>query len=126
MGINIDLNTESLAFLNSSRFKTTECCKARTTALALPDRTFNSSSCLASLVNVTSRYLNFSVCFNNTLQTCRGHIGHVFSKDGVPQFCKYKFSFQQCHMQLQSHLMRIGSQIQRKPAKLNHLRKTAD
>ena len=40
MGTNIDLNIESFAFLDSSRFKTTECFKARTTALALPDRAY--------------------------------------------------------------------------------------
>ena len=73
MGTNVDLNTESFAFLDSSRFKTTEWCKARITALALPDRTSNSSSCLPSLVNTSLRYLNFFNCFNDTPPTCREH-----------------------------------------------------
>ena len=71
MGTNIDLNTESFAFLTNSHFKTTEWCKARMTALALRDRTSNSSSCLPSLVNATPRYLNFSTCFNDTPPICR-------------------------------------------------------
>ena len=73
MGTNINLKTESFAFLDSSRFKTTEWCKARTTTLVLPDRTSNSSSCLSSLVNATPRYLNFSTCFNDTPPTCKRH-----------------------------------------------------
>ena len=71
MWTNIDLNTESFAFLYSSSFKVTEWCKARITALALPDQTPNSLSYLPSLVNAIPRYLNFSVCFNNTLLTQR-------------------------------------------------------
>ena len=73
MGTKIDLNPESFDFLDSSRFKTTEWCKACTTALALPDRTSNSSSCLPSLVNATLRYLNFSTYLSDTLPTCREH-----------------------------------------------------
>ena len=79
MGTNIDLlNSESLAFLDSSHFKTTEWRKARMsgfgiTGLALLDQTTNSSSCLPSLVNVTPRYLNFSTCFNDTQPTCKEH-----------------------------------------------------
>ena len=70
MGTNIDLNTDSFAFLGSSLFKTTEWCKARITAFALPDRTSNSSSCLISLENAKPRYLNFFTCFNDTPPTC--------------------------------------------------------
>ena len=73
MGTNINLNTESFAFLDSCCFMTTEWCEAHITALALPDRTSNSSSCLPSLVNVTPRYFNFSTCFNDTQPTCRKH-----------------------------------------------------
>ena len=71
--MNIDLNTKSFVFLNSSRFKTTEWCKARITALALPDRTSTSSSCLSSLVNAIPRYLNFFTCVNDTPSICREH-----------------------------------------------------
>ena len=39
IGTNIDLNTESFAFLDSSYFKVTEWCKTFITALALPDQT---------------------------------------------------------------------------------------
>ena len=73
MGTNIDLNTESFAFLNGFRFKMVEWCKARITALALPYRTFNSSSCLPSLVNATPRYLNFFNCFNDAPPTWKEH-----------------------------------------------------
>ena len=78
MGKTIDLNTEGFVFLDSFRFKTTEWCKARIMALALPDQIFNSSSCLSclaiqSLVNATPRDLNFSACFNDTPPTCRQH-----------------------------------------------------
>ena len=72
-GSNIDLNTESFVFLDSSSFKMTEWCKARITALALPDQTSNSSSSLPSLVNATPRYLNFFTCFNDAPPTCREH-----------------------------------------------------
>ena len=82
METNTDLNTESFAFLDSSRFMTTEWCKYRITSLALPDRTFNSSSCLPSLVNVTPRHLNLSTCFNGTHQLAE-NIGEDFSKDVV-------------------------------------------
>ena len=41
-GANIDLNTGSFAFLDSSRLKTIERCKTRITAFALPDRTSSS------------------------------------------------------------------------------------
>ena len=71
MGTNINLNMESFAFLNSSRFKTTELSKVRITTFALPNRTYNPSSCLPSHVNATLRYLNFSTCFNDTPPTCR-------------------------------------------------------
>ena len=54
-------------FFDRFHFKTTEWCKARITALALPERTFNFLSCLSSLVNATPRYLNFSTSFNDTL-----------------------------------------------------------
>ena len=73
MGTNIDLNTENFAFLDSSCFKTTEWCKARNAALALPDRASNFLFCFPSLVNATPRYLNFSTCFNDTPPTCREH-----------------------------------------------------
>ena len=73
MGTNIDLNTESFSFLNNCHSKTTEWCKARITALALPDRTSTSLSCIPSFVNATPRYLNFSICFNDTPPTCREH-----------------------------------------------------
>ena len=56
-----------------NRFKTTEWCKACIVALALPDRTFNCTVCLSSLVNATPRYLNFSTSFNDTPPTCREH-----------------------------------------------------
>ena len=42
MGTNIDLKTESFAFLDSSRFKTIEWCKAYIRAFVLPDRISNS------------------------------------------------------------------------------------
>ena len=83
MGTNIDLNTESFAFLNNYRFKTTEWCKARITALALPNQTSNSSSCLPTLVNATPRYLNFSTCFNNTPPTCRKYWTGFLKKYGT-------------------------------------------
>ena len=73
MGSNIDLNTESFAFLNSSRFKTTEWCKACITALALSDQTFNSLSCIPLLVNAIPENSNFSIFFNGTPPTCRKH-----------------------------------------------------
>ena len=73
METDIDLNIESFAFLDSSRFKTTKWCKARITALALPGQTSNSSSCLQSLVNATPRYLNFFHCFNYKSPACRQH-----------------------------------------------------
>ena len=73
MGTNNDLNTESFVFFDSSGFKTTEWCKARITALTLLDRTSNALSCISSLVNATSRYLNFSNCFNDTRPTSREH-----------------------------------------------------
>ena len=69
--MNNALNTESFAFLDSSRLKTIEWCKARISALVLSDRTSNSSSCLPSLVNATSRYLKFSTYFNDTPSTCK-------------------------------------------------------
>ena len=71
MGTNIGLNTESFAFLDSSRFKMTKWCKVRITAFALPDRTSNYSFDLSSLVNATQRYLNFYTCFNDTPPTCK-------------------------------------------------------
>ena len=70
-GTNIDLNTKNFAFPDSFRFKTTKCCKARLAAIALPDRTSNSSSSLPSFVNSTPSYLNFSTYFNDTPPTCR-------------------------------------------------------
>ena len=73
MGTNIDLNTENFAFLDNFRFKTTEWCKVRITALALSDRTSNSWSCLLSLVIATPRYLKFSTSFNDTPPTCKKH-----------------------------------------------------
>ena len=124
-GTNIDSNTESFAFLHSSHFKTTEWSKARTTALALPDRTFNSSSCLPSLVNATQDTWT-SLPALMILHQLAENIGRGFSKDVVPQFWKCWFSFQQCHMHLQSHLMQVGGQIPRKPAKLNYLQKATD
>ena len=78
--MNIDLNTESFAFLDSSRLKTTEWCKARITAFALPDRTSYSLSCFSSLVNATPRYLNFSTCFYDTPPTCREHWTEFFKR----------------------------------------------
>ena len=73
MGTNIDFNAESFVFLNCSRFKTTEWCEARITAVALPDRRFNSSSSLSLFVNATPSYLNFFTYFNDTPPTCREH-----------------------------------------------------
>ena len=73
IGTNIDLNTKSFTFLDSSRFKTTEWREARIVELVLLDRISNSSSCLPSLINATPRYLNFSTCFNDTPPTCREH-----------------------------------------------------
>ena len=64
---------ENFAFFDCLSFKTTERCKARITTLALSDRTTNCLSCLATLVNATSRYLNFTICFNDTPPTCREH-----------------------------------------------------
>ena len=124
MGSNIDLSTKSFAFLDRYRFKTTEWCKARITALALPDRTSNSLFCLLSLVISTPRYLNFSTCFHDTLPTCREH-GQDFSKDVVSQFWKFSFIPAMSHAAAKP-FMRVGGQIQRKPAILNHLRKAAD
>ena len=68
-GANIHLNIESFAFLESSRLQNFQ---ARITALALPDRTSNSSFGLLSLVNATPRYLNFTR-FNDAQPTCREH-----------------------------------------------------
>ena len=50
-----NIDTKSFAFLDSSRFKTTERCKARVTALALPNQTSNSLSCFPSLVNAAPK-----------------------------------------------------------------------
>ena len=71
--MNIDLNTESFAFLASCRFKTTEWCKAHITVRALPDQTSKSLSCLRSLMNATPQYFNCSTCLNETPPTCREH-----------------------------------------------------
>ena len=46
--------------------------KPRITALASPDRTFNSSSCLPSIVNGTPCYLNFT-CFTDGPLTYKEH-----------------------------------------------------
>ena len=73
MGTNIDLNTESFVFLDSSRFKTTKWCKARITALALLDRTSNSLSCLSSLAETTPMFLNLFFYVNVNPPTCRKH-----------------------------------------------------
>ena len=73
MGTKTALKIESFAFFDNSRFMTTEQCKARITALALPIRVSNSSSCLPSLVNATPRYLNFSTCFSVAPFTCNTH-----------------------------------------------------
>ena len=73
---NIDLNTQSFAFLNSSRLKATRvlpCSISGIAALALPDGTSISSSCLPSLVNTAPRYLNICTCFKNAPPTCRKH-----------------------------------------------------
>ena len=91
-------------------------------ALALPDRTFNSSSCLPSLVNVTPRYLYFSTRFHDTPTSCREHW------TGFLERCKTSvlevpiFVPAISHATA-SHLMLVGGQIPRKPAKLNHLQK---
>ena len=68
MGTNVNLSPESFAFLDYFRFETTEWCKPRTTVIALPDRKFNSSSCLPSIVKATTRNLNVFVCFNDFRQ----------------------------------------------------------
>ena len=73
MWTSIDFNIECFAFLDSSHFKTTEWCKARITALALPYQTSIFSSCFPSLVNATPRYLNFSSGFNDTPPTRKEH-----------------------------------------------------
>ena len=117
METNIDSNTEwsCFAFFDSSRFQTTEWCKAHITELALPDRTFNSSSCLhyswirpKILVNSPPDLMIHRQLAKNIAQD--------FSKDVVPKFWNCSFSFQQCHMLMGRHLMRVGGQIQRKPA----------
>ena len=75
-------------FLDSSRSKTTEWCKTRITTLALPDRTSNFLSFLPSLVNVTPRYLNFSIRFSNIPPTCK----ESWTKnDVVTKFWKCQF-----------------------------------
>ena len=53
-------------------------------------------------------------------------IGQDFSKDVATHVRKGIFSFQQSHMQLQSHLMRIRGKMPKKAAKLNPLRKATD
>ena len=125
MRTNINLNAESYAFLNSYSFKTTEWCKARITALAFPDRTSISLFCLPSLVNATPRYLNFSTCFNDTPPTRREHWTRFLERCSTSIF-EMLITLQQCYFQLYCHLMRFGDQIQRKPAKLNHLQKATD
>ena len=103
-GTNIDLNTESFAFLDKSSLRMTKWCKARIIALALPDRTSNSSFCHPSLwTRPPNTWTSPPVLM--ILRQLAQNIGRDFSKDGVPQFWKCWFSFQQCHMQLQSHLM---------------------
>ena len=70
MGTKTALKIESFAFFDNSRFMTTELCKARITALALPIRVSSSLSYLPSLVNATPRYLNFSTWFSVAPFTC--------------------------------------------------------
>ena len=71
METNIDLNT--FAILDCSRFKTTEWFKARIAVLVLRDRTSDSSSFLPSIVKAISKYFNFSTCFNDALTTRRDY-----------------------------------------------------
>ena len=125
MGTNIDLNTESFVFFDSFRFKTPEWCKARITALTLPDRTCNSSSCLPLLVNATPWYLNFSICFNDTPPTCREHRTEFLERCRTSVLEVLTFILAMSHAAA-NHLMRIEGQIPKKPAKRNFLRKAAD
>ena len=120
MGTNIDLNTKNFAFLDNSHFKTAEWFKACITALALPDRTSNSSSCQPSLLNATPRYLNFSTCFNDTPPTCREHW------TGFLERCEASVLEVLIFIPAMSHaaakpFKSVGGQIHRKLTKLNHL-----
>ena len=65
MGIKIVLKIESFAFFDSSRFMTTEWCKARITAQALPIWVSSYLSCLPPLVNATPRSLPASVLLHS-------------------------------------------------------------
>ena len=72
----------SFAFLDCSCFKTNEWWNARITALALPDQTFNSSSCLQSLLNATPRQLNFLTGPASTInRQFAENIGQDFSRE---------------------------------------------
>ena len=120
MRMNIDVNSESFAFLDSSRFWTSDWCKARITALALPDRTSNSLSCLPSLANATPRYLNFSTCFNDTQPTCREHW------NGFIERCNTSILEELIFIPAMSHTAAKPFSACWRPAKLNYLRKATE
>ena len=63
----------SFTLVQSSRFSTTDRWSWRITALAFPMRMSMSPICLPSLVNETSRYLNFSYCFSGIPSIRREH-----------------------------------------------------
>ena len=70
MGTNIDLNTESFPFLDSSGFMTTEWYKARITTLVMSDRTLPSITreCDPKILEFL-----YSTCFIDTPPTCVEH-----------------------------------------------------
>ena len=118
--MNIDFNTESFAFLNSFRLRRLKLSNAGITALALPDRTSNSSSYLSTIVNATPRYFNFSIYFNATSRTCREHCTRFLKKWSTLVLEELILISAMSHAAAYIHLMRIGDQIHRKPAKLIH------
>ena len=125
MGTNINLNTKSFAFLESSHFKTIQWCKAHVTALVLLEQTFNSLSCIPSLVNATPRYLNFSTCFNDTPPTCIEHWKEFVDRWSISVLKKLIFipAMSQAAAQPLNICWRPDL---KKPAKLNHVRKATD
>jgi len=121
MGKKTVLETESFAFFDNSCFMTTEYCKAHIIALALPIRVSSFSSCFPSLVNTTSRYLNFSTYFSNASLICNEHWSRLLKNWNTSVLASQWY-----YMQLQSQLMHVGDKIQWKKAKPDHLRTTND
>ena len=82
---------DSFALVQSFRFSTTDRWSWRITALAFPMRISYSLFCLPSLVNETSRYLNFSDCFGGTPSIWTEHCFGCLDRHMVSVFVELIF-----------------------------------